>query len=179
MYFSGEELDRVSDTIDRFFFRIDANMMEPFATLITQSKYTIIEFYWKLLDIMVQLKGYFTDKKFNAVLYGFEIWKRQLVTLANNVIESRDTSSGQITLSPAFALTTNSSVNQVKGTIDEHVKSYYEGIRDEVNHLRSQIDDYSRNLTEAVDNVNALLKQYIKDTEVNKQFIKYVNHVIV
>ena len=173
-YFAGEELDQVLSKINMFFFRIDSNFMEPFAIYVTKSKFIIIEQYASLLEILFELKGYITDEDFHSSLHGFKIWKRQLVTLANNVVEYRETSRSSDTLPEDLEFKNNGSMVEIKLVIDEHVKSYYEGVRDEVNTLRATIDGYSRDLTQSVDSVNNLLTQYKKDTDVDRDFIKYV-----
>ena len=172
-------LDEVLSKINKFFFRIDSNFMEPFAIYVTISKFIIIEQYEALLDILLELKGYITDEKFHTSLHGLKIWKRQLVTLANNVLEYRETSRSSDTLPENLEFKTNGSIVEIKLVVDEHVKSYYEGVRDEVNTLRANIDGYSRDLTQSVVSVNNLLKQYKKNTDVDRDFIKYVYKYVI
>ena len=174
VHFTGEELDQVVSRINMFFFRIDSTFMEPFAIYISQSKFIMIDYYIKLLDILLELSLYITKEEAESSLFGLQLWKRPLVTLYNNVVDIRDTSTAADTLGDLSGrrLAGESPIEMFSSIVNEHVKSYYEGVHNEVNELRLTINQYHSDLTKAVGSVNDLLQSYKEDGQINKQFIR-------
>ena len=172
-FMARDRLDLVTSHIENFFFNTDVRLLIPFDTHVINTKAKLIEFYNVLVEVLASLNGYYSSEIYQNTLYGFNIWRRALVSLSNNLLDKYDTSTGHETLGENFILNKNEGANSLNIIINEHISSYYENIFAEVKEMEEKLNEYNSNLAGAVDDVNLLLKKYKESGVVGNQFIRY------